>query len=81
VLPFDVDNVRIDVSKPFRNTWMRRWDWDHVELREALRGAYRVTKPGKGKWEVFIRRKGDKKLILAYEADTHEVFNITGAKG
>ncbi len=81
MLPFDVDEAQIDVSKHFRNTWMRKWDWDHVELREALREAYRVTRSGKGKWEIFVRRKGDKKLILVYEADTNEVFVITGAEG
>ena len=81
MLPFDVDEVRIDVSKHFRNTWMRKWNWDHAELREALREAYRTTKSGKNKWEVFVRRKGEKQLILVYEVDSHEVFIITGAEG
>ncbi len=76
-----MDTARIDVSKHFRNTWRRKWDWDHTELREALREAYRVTKSGRNKWEVFVRRKGAKKLIVVYEADTHEVFIITGAEG
>ncbi|HYM40683.1 MAG TPA: hypothetical protein VEY12_11190 [Thermoplasmata archaeon] len=81
MLPFDVDRARIDVSKHFRNTWMRKWGWDHVDLREALREAYRATKSGKDKWEVFVRRKGSKKLILVHEAGTNEVFVITGAEG
>lgn len=81
MLPFDVDTVRIDVSKHFRNTRMRKWDSDHVDLREALREAERATKSGKGKWDVFVRKKGGKKLILVYEAESHEVFVITGAEG
>ena len=27
------------MSKHFRNTWMRKWDWDQTDLREALRDA------------------------------------------
>lgn len=81
MLPFDVEVVRIDVSKHFRNTWMRKWGWDHADLREALREAERATKSGKDKWEVFVRKKGGKKLILVYEAEGHEVFVITGSEG
>ncbi len=81
MLPFDVGSVRIDVSKHFRNTWMRKWDWDHADRRDALREAHKVTKTGRDKWEVFVRKKGAKKLILVFEARTHEVFIITGAEG
>ncbi len=81
MLPFDIDRVSIDVGKHFRNTWMRRWDWDQVDLREALRAAYKVSKAGKGKWEVFIRKKGNKMLVIVYDEQTGEVFVITGAEG
>ncbi|OGS49719.1 MAG: hypothetical protein A3K65_09195 [Euryarchaeota archaeon RBG_16_68_12] len=81
MLPFDVDEVRIDVGKHFRNTWMRRWRWDQLDLREALREAYTVTRAGKRKWEVFVRKQGAKKLIIAYGEESHEVFVITGAEG
>ena len=81
MLPFDIDTVRIDVSKHFRNRWMRKWGWDHPELREALREAYQVTKCGRDKWEVLVRKKGGKEIVLVYEAETHEVFVTTGAEG
>ncbi len=81
MLPFDIDRVRIDVSKHFRNTWMRKWNWDHADLREAMREAYDVQKSGKNKWEVFVRKKGGKKLVIVHEAGTDEVFVITGAEG
>ena len=81
MLPFDIDRVSIDVSKHFRNTWMRRWGWDQVDLREALREAYKVSKTGKGKWEVFIRKRGNKELVIVYDEQTDEVFVITGAEG
>ena len=81
MLPFDIDEISIDVSKHFRNTWMRKWDWDQFDLREALRQAYNVSRVGKGKWEVFTRKRGEKKLVVVYDAQTKEVFVITGAEG
>ena len=81
MLPFDIDRVSIDVSKHFRNTWMRRWGWDQVDLREAVREAYKVSKAGKDKWEVFIRKRGNKELVIVYDEQTGEVFVITGAEG
>lgn len=81
MLPFDIDKVSIDVSKHFRNTWMRKWNWDQFDVREALREAYKTSRAGKGKWEVFVRKKGEKKLMMVYDAQTKEVFIITGAEG
>lgn len=81
MLPFDIDRVSIDVSKHFRNSWMRKWDWDQLDLREALREAYKASRAGKGKWEVFLRKKGMKKLVIVYDAQTEEVFVITGSEG
>ena len=60
---------------------MRRWDWDQLDLREALREAYKASRAGKGKWEVFLRKKGEKKVVIVYDAKTEEVFVITGAEG
>ncbi len=60
---------------------MRRWSWDQHDLREAIRDAYKVARAGRGKWEFFVRKKGEKKLVIAYEARTNEVFVITGAEG
>lgn len=80
MLPFDIDEVSIDVSKHFRNTWMRKWDWDQFDLREALRDAYKVSRVGKDKWEVFARKKGEKKLVIVYDEQTKEVFVITGTE-
>ena len=60
---------------------MRRWDWDQLDLREALQEAYKASRAGKGKWEVFLRKKGEKKVVIVYDAKTEEVFVITGAEG
>jgi hypothetical protein len=81
LLPFDIDKVHVYVSKHFRNTWMRKWDWDQVDLREALREAHRVSRVGERKWEIFVRKKGHKKLVVVYDASSNEVFVITGSEG
>ena len=81
MLPFDIDRIHVYVSKHFRNIWMRKWDWDQTDLREALRDTLRVLPVGKGKWENFVQKKGDKKLVIAYDAEYDEVFVITGSKG
>ena len=81
MLPFDLDRVHVYVSKHFRNTWMRKWDWAQSDLREALRNALRVVRVGKGKWEIFVQKKGHTRLVIAYDAEDNEVFVITGSEG
>lgn len=64
---------------------MRKWDWDQADLREALRDAlrdaYKASKVGSRKWEVFVRKKGEKKLVIVYDAQTQEVFVVTATEG
>jgi len=81
LLPFDIDKVHVYVSKPFRNTRMRKWDWDQVDLRESLREAHRALRVGTGTWEIFVRKKGHEKLVVAYDDEYGEVFVITGSEG
>lgn len=78
---FDLDRSTLEAAKKFRNTWMRKWGWDYHDLREALRAAYRVEKVGKSKYEVYVRKKGGKKLILTYDETQETIFVITGAEG
>lgn len=78
---FDLDEVTLEASKHFRNTWMRKWNWDYHQLREVLRDAHRVERVGKSKYEVHVRKKGEKKIILVFESDAQTVFVIAGAEG
>ena len=78
---FDVDSCEISVSKHFKNTWMRKWNWDYADLREAIKNAYKVDKVGKKKYEVYVRKKGLKKIIFAYYTEFDTVFVITCAEG
>ena len=66
-------------SKNFRNIWLRRWDWDLVQLREAMRGR-ESKRIGESKYEIHMRagRKGRKVILVDYE---EEIFIITGAEG
>ncbi len=77
----DAHSCNLSVSKHFRNTWMRKWDWDYHILRDAIANAYRVEKSGKYKFEAFTRKKGGKKIIFVYQWETDTIFVITGSEG
>lgn len=70
-------------SKHVRNTWMRNWDWDMHALRNALKEAYRITRVGKRKYEVYTKhgtpRGKSRKLIVVDYGE--EIFVVTGAEG
>ena len=69
----------IKPSKHFRNTWLRKWDWDINDLRSELMRA-RIEKIGKTKYEAYAKdKKGSRKIIFVYTGD--EIFIITGAEG
>jgi hypothetical protein len=80
-LAFDPDTVHIGVSRHFKKTWMRKWGWQYVDVREALRDSYEVYHAGGTKWEVYVRKKGEKKLVITYDEENGEVYVITGAEG
>jgi len=69
----------IKPSKHFRNTWLRKWNWDMNELRSSLMRA-EVKNIGKTKYEAYIKdKKGSRKIIFVYNGD--EIFIITGGEG
>lgn len=78
--PSNVDFTKeIKPSKHFRNTWLRKWDWDINDLRSALIEA-KIEKMGKEKYEAYIKdKKGSRKIIFVYKGN--EIFIITGAEG
>jgi hypothetical protein len=81
VYPFDPATCRLRIAKHFRNTKMRKWDWDDHDLREALQDAHKVDRRGKEKFEVWVRKRGSKKLVLAYNKENDIVTVITGTEG
>ena len=77
----DFDNCEIKVSKHFRNKYMREWNWDYIDLREALKNAHKVDKVGKTKYEAYIRKDGGKKIIFVYYSEWKVTFIISGSEG
>ncbi len=81
-MEFDIDTCELSASKHFKNGWMRKWNWDYRDLRDAIKNAYNIAKIGKRKYEAYVRRKsGSKKIIFVYYEDVDTVFVITGAEG
>lgn len=64
---------------------MRKWDWNYHDLRDAIRDAirdaYETKKVGKKKFEIYIRKKGEKKIIAIYYIEFDTIFIITGSEG
>lgn len=78
---YDIETCKIEASKHFKNTWMRKWDWDYHDLRNAVRDAYRKDKVGKEKYEIYVRKRGEKKVIAVYQWEFETLFVITGSEG
>ena len=66
-------------SKHFRNTWLRKWNWNMNDLRSALMNAEKIDKVGKLKYEAYIKdKRGSKKIIFFY--DEEKILIITGSE-
>ena len=69
-------------SKHFRNTWLRKWDWDITDLRNAIEECYKKVKIGNKKYEIYTKnrsKKRSKKIIYVEYED--EIFIISGTEG
>lgn len=75
---FNLDSCAIEASKHFKNKYMRNWNWDYRELREALKEA-KIERVGKQKFEAHY--KGSKKIIFVYYREFEAIFVISGAEG
>jgi hypothetical protein len=60
---------------------MRPWSWDFNDLREAIARAYKITKEGKEKYEIYVQKRGYKKIIAAYYDTEKQLLCITGSQG
>jgi len=60
---------------------MKKWNWDFFDLRTAIREAYNIEKVGKKKFEIYIRKKGEKKIIAVHYLKFQTLFVITGGEG
>ena len=74
-------DLEILTSKHFRNTWMRKWDYDMHDLRNALKESYKLEKVGKSKYEAYTRYKSKKSRKIIFTLMEDSIFIITGAEG
>ena len=82
IMGINFDEVKIRSSKHFILTWMRKWNWDIYDIRNALQRNYKIEKVGRNKYEVYIHSKyGSKKLIFILDEELNEIFIITGSEG
>ncbi len=80
MVEYDIDNCKLETSKHFRNKYMRKWNWDMFNLREAIKGAYKIDKTGKTKYEVYTKGGGQRKIIFVYDKFDDTIFIISGAE-
>lgn len=80
-VPWNVEAVRLTVTKHFALGWMRTWGWDLHDLRDAIRDAYNVERTGANKFEIYVQKAGFKKIITAYYDQENELVCITGSQG
>ena len=78
---FDIDKCKIDASKHFMLKYMKKWNWDFIDLRDAIKNAYQIDKVGKKKYEAYVRKDGSKKIVFVYYFEYDIIFAITGSEG
>lgn len=78
---FEIEKCKIEASKHFILKYMKKWNWDFNDLREAIKSAYRIDKVGKKKYEAYVRKNGSKKLIFVFYLEYDLIFVITGSEG
>ena len=77
--PWRIETVTIVTTKHFGFKYMMRWRWTEEILQDAIRRAYRIEKTGRNKFELYTRKNGYKKIIVAYEEE--RIICISGAQG
>ena len=78
---YTLESCELQVSKHFRNKYMKKWNWDYRDLRDAIREA-KVVKVGKDKFDAFVKsEEGSRKMIFVYYAEFETIFVISGAEG
>ncbi len=61
---------------------MKKWNWDYLDLRRAIKGAYRMDKVGNNKFEAYCKEKTkSKKIIFVFYQENDTILVITGAEG
>jgi len=80
-MKFNFDICKIEASKHFVIKYMKKWDWDFTDLREALKHSHEIKKVGNKKYEAYTKKKGSKKMIFVHYSEFNAIFVITGSEG
>lgn len=78
------DIYEIKPSKHFVLNYMRKWNFDIDDIRNALKNAYKTEKIGKIKYETYTRYKASgksRKIIFVIYEDDKQILIISGAEG
>lgn len=75
---YDIDSCELEVSKHFKTKYMRKWNWDYKDLRDAIKEA-KTVRVGKNKFEAFYGNK--QKIVFVYYPEFNAIFVISGAEG
>ena len=81
MIHWNIETVKLKVTKHFALEYMNAWFWDFQDLRDAIREAYKIEKIGKEKFEVYVQKKGFKKIITVYYSSEEELLCISGSEG
>ncbi len=79
--PWNIHSVELAVSKHFALKYMHTWNWDFHDLRGAIENAYQIQKTSKEKYEIYINKKGFKKIITVYYKEQEKLLCITASQG
>lgn len=81
MVDFDISVCKIEASKHFMLKYMKKWNWDFNDLRDAIKNAYKIDKVGNKKYEAYARKDGSKKVVFVYYLEFDTIFVITGSEG
>ena len=79
--PWNANTVKISVTKHFAIKYLRKWNWNFHDLRDAFQDAYKIESAGSEKFEVYIEKGGFKKVIVVYYTAAEELVCISGSEG
>lgn len=80
-VPWRIDDVNLAATKHFVLKYMRSWNWDFNDLKDAIRDAYKIEKASQNKYELYCQKSGFKKIITVYYDEENKLLCITGSQG
>ena len=78
-VPWNIESVRLCVTKHFSLKYLCAWGWDFHDLRDAIRNAYAIEKESNNKFDVYINKGGYKKVVTIYFDTEEKLLCVTGS--